>query len=128
MIAYYPMLKQLHIILALISVLLFIYRWVLSFGDRHRLQRRWLKVAPHVNDTLLLLTGIVMMETLQMSLGQRPWLMVKLIALVLYIGLGVMAIKRQSQGQKLAAGLAALAVYGYMIGASFTKSPWAWLT
>lgn len=128
MITYYPMLKQLHIILALISVLLFIYRWALSFGDRHRLQRRWLKVAPHVNDTLLLLTGIVMMETLQMSLGQRPWLMVKLIALVLYIGLGVMAIKRQSQGQKLAAGLAALAVYGYMIGASFTKSPWAWLT
>ena len=128
MIAYYPMLKQLHIILALISVLLFIYRWALSFGGRHRLQRRWLKVAPHVNDTLLLLTGIVMMETLQMSLGQRPWLMVKLIALVLYIGLGVMAIKRQSQGQKLAAGLAALAVYGYMIGASFTKSPWAWLT
>lgn len=122
MIDYYPMLKQLHIILALISVLLFTYRWTLSFGGSPRLQRRWLKVAPHVNDTLLLLTGIVLVVILQMSLGQQPWLIAKLIALVLYIGLGIMAIKRQSRGQKLIAGLAALAVYGYIVGVSVTKT------
>ena len=127
MIAYYPMLKHLHMTLALISVLLFLYRWILALGSSARLQQRWLKIVPHLNDTLLLLFGVVLAVTLQMSPGQQPWLMAKLIALVLYIGLGVMALKRPGRNQKLIAGLAALAVFGYMMGAAITKSPWSWL-
>ena len=53
--------------------------------------------------------------------------MAKLIALVLYIGLGVMALKRPARGQKLVAGVAALSVFGYMVGAAITKSAWSWL-
>lgn len=127
MIAYYPLLKHLHMTLALISVLLFLYRWCLALGGSPRLQQKWLKVLPHVNDTLLLLFGLVLAVTLQMSPGQQPWLMAKLIALVLYIGLGVMALKRPYRTQKLIAGLAALAVFGYMVGAAITKSAWSWL-
>jgi hypothetical protein len=51
-------------------------------------------VLPHINDTFLLLFGVLLAVTLQMSPGQQPWLMAKLIALVIYIGLGVMALKR----------------------------------
>lgn len=127
MIAYYPMFKHLHMTLALVSLLLFIYRWRLALAGSDRLQQKWLKILPHINDTFLLLFGVLLAVTLQLSPGQQPWLMAKLIALVLYIGLGVMALKRPARSQKLVAGVAALAVFGYMIGAAITKSAWSWL-
>ncbi|MFM5641388.1 SirB2 family protein [Aeromonas veronii] len=127
MIAYYPMFKHLHMTLALVSLLLFIYRWTLALAGSARLQQKWLKILPHINDTFLLLFGVLLAVALQLSPGQQPWLMAKLIALVLYIGLGVMALKRPARGQKLVAGVAALAVFGYMVGAAITKSAWSWL-
>ncbi|MGL6265123.1 SirB2 family protein [Aeromonas jandaei] len=127
MIAYYPMLKHLHMTLALVSLLLFAYRWSLALSGSARLQQKWLKILPHINDTFLLLLGVLLAVALQLSPGQQPWLLAKLIALVLYIGLGVMALKRPARGQKLLAGLAALVVFGYMVGAAVTKSPWSWL-
>ncbi|MEV3835564.1 SirB2 family protein [Aeromonas allosaccharophila] len=127
MIAYYPMFKHLHMTLALVSLLLFIYRWSLALAGSDRLQQKWLKILPHINDTFLLLFGVLLAVTLQLSPGQQPWLMAKLMALVLYIGLGVMALKRPARTQKLVAGVAALAVFGYMVGAAITKSAWSWL-
>ncbi|MFM5580732.1 SirB2 family protein [Aeromonas veronii] len=127
MIAYYPMFKHLHMTLALVSLLLFIYRWSLALAGSDRLQQKWLKILPHINDTFLLLFGVLLAVALQLSPGQQPWLMAKLIALVLYIGLGVVALKRPARSQKLVAGVAALAVFGYMVGAAITKSAWSWL-
>ncbi|MGL5030108.1 MAG: SirB2 family protein [Aeromonas sp.] len=126
MIAYYPMFKHLHMTLALISVLLFIYRWSLALAGSERLQQKWLKILPHINDTLLLVLGVLLAVMLQMSPSQQPWLMAKLIALVLYIGLGTMALKRPLRSQKLITGIAALAMFGYMVGAAVTKSAWSW--
>ncbi|MCF3098293.1 SirB family protein [Aeromonas australiensis] len=127
MIAYYLMFKHLHMTLALVSLLLFIYRWSLALAGSDRVQQKWLKILPHINDTFLLLFGVLLAVALQMSPGQQPWLMAKLIALALYIGLGVMALKRPARGQKLLAGMAALGVFGYMVGAAITKSAWSWL-
>ncbi|MCS3461624.1 SirB2 family protein [Aeromonas rivuli] len=126
MIAYYPLLKHLHMTLAIVSILLFIYRWALAINESPRLQQRWLKIVPHLNDTLLLLAGIMLAVTLQMSPGSQPWLLAKLIALVVYIGLGVMALKRPDRKQKVIAGIAALLVFNYIIGVAVSKSPWAW--
>lgn len=126
MIAYYPLLKHLHMTLAVISILLFIYRWALAINEHPLLQRRWLKILPHVNDTLLLLAGILLAVTLQMSPGSQPWLMAKIIALVIYIGLGAMALKRPDRKQKVIAGIAALLVFNYIMGVAISKSPWAW--
>ena len=126
MIAYYPVLKHLHMTLALVSLLLFTYRWSLALAGRERLQQKWLRVLPHINDTLLLLFGVLLAVSLQMSPGQQPWLMTKLIALVIYIALGMLALKRPQRRQRLLAGLAALAVFAYMVGAALSKSPWSW--
>ncbi len=127
MIAYYPMLKHLHMTLALVSLLLFLYRWLLALGGSARLQQRWLKIAPHINDTLLLLFGVMLAVSLQMSPSQQPWLMAKLLALVAYVLFGTLALKQPGLAQRLVAGIIALAIFGYMVGAAITKSPWSWL-
>lgn len=90
----------------------------------------WSGNGVHVESELVFMIGRnmhLLAVSLQMSPGQQPWLMGKLIALVVYIGLGVMALKRPARGQKLVAGIAAIAVFGYMIGAAITKSAWSWL-
>ena len=60
MVFYYTLIKNLHIMLALVSVALFTYRWLSSFCASAGMQSKFLKVLPHLNDTLLLLTGVVL--------------------------------------------------------------------
>lgn len=127
MIAYYPLLKHLHMLLATLSLLLFCYRWRLALTDSPALQRRWLKVLPHINDTLLLLAGIGLALLLRLSPAAHPWLLVKLLALLGYIALGLLALKGRGFRQRLLAGLGALALFGFMLGNAITKSPLSWL-
>ncbi|GGP73817.1 MULTISPECIES: SirB2 family protein [Shewanella] len=124
MVFYYTLIKNLHIMLALVSVALFTYRWLSSFCASAGMQSKFLKVLPHLNDTLLLLTGVVLIAILKMNVVEQSWLIAKLIALVVYIGLGVLAIKCQHRGQKLLAGIAALLVFGYIVGASMSHAAW----
>ena len=57
-----------------------------------------------------------------------PWLTAKLSALLLYIALGALAIKRApSPLLRLLCGLLALLVFGYMVAVAITKSPLAGL-
>lgn len=124
MVTYYTLIKNLHIMLALVSVALFTYRWLRSFCASTGVQSKYLKILPHINDTLLLLTGVVLVALLQMNVVDQAWLIAKLLALVVYIGIGVLAIKRQHRGQKVLAGIVALLVFGYIIGASMSHAAW----
>src|SRR5690554_7790200 len=58
----------------------------------------------------------------------HPWLAAKLLALLLYIGLGTVAIKRgRSPAVRGAAALAAVMTFAYMLGAALNHSPLSWL-
>tara|TARA_R110002167_G_scaffold247863_2_gene453754 strand:+ start:128629 stop:129021 length:393 start_codon:yes stop_codon:yes gene_type:complete len=124
MVTYYTLIKNLHIMLALVSVALFAYRWLRSICTSTGFKPKHLKVLTHFNDTLLLLTGVVLVALLQMNVADQAWLIAKLIALVVYIGLGVLAIKCHHRGQKLLAGTAALLVFSYIVGASMSHAAW----
>ncbi|MDN5502061.1 MAG: SirB2 family protein [Shewanella sp.] len=124
MVTYYTLIKNLHIMLALVSVAQFTYRWLRSFCASAGMQSKYLKVLPHINDALLLLTGVVLIAILKMNVVDQSWLIAKLIALVVYIGLGVLAIKRQHRRQKVLAGIAALLVFSYIVGVSMSHAAW----
>ena len=51
-------LKHLHIALAVLSISLFTYRFILTLMASKNLDRKWLKISPHVIDTFLLIAGI----------------------------------------------------------------------
>jgi uncharacterized membrane protein SirB2 len=120
----YVWLKILHIVFATISVTGFAARGVLAMRHSPLLQQRWIRVVPHVNDTLLLAAGIA----LALATGQYPfaddWLTAKLMALVLYVVLGAMALRPVLRpALRVASGLAALTVFAYMVSVAITKSP-----
>ena len=125
---HYFLIKHLHITAATLSLLFFILRAVWSVSDAEVLQARWVRIAPHVIDTLLLTLGVVLMVMLSLWPHQHPWLAAKLIALLAYIGLGTLAIKRgRTPAVRGAAAVAAVLVFLYMLGAAITKSAFSWL-
>lgn len=125
----YLLIKHAHLGFVLLSLGLFVFRLALSVGESAFLQRRWLRILPHVNDTLLLLCGLWLASQIgQYPFVNSPWLTAKLSALLLYIALGTLAIKRApSPLLRLLCGLLALLVFGYMVAVAITKSPLAGL-
>jgi uncharacterized membrane protein SirB2 len=125
---HYLPIKHLHVTAAALSILFFIIRVGWSVRESPRLGHRWVKVVPHLIDTLLLLLGVTLMVLLSMWPHQHPWLAAKLIALLAYIGLGTVAIKRgRTPFTRGMAALAAVAVFAYMLGAAIRHSPLSWL-
>lgn len=125
---HYFLIKHLHITAATLSLLFFILRAVWSVSDAEVLKARWVRITPHVIDTLLLTLGVVLMVMLSLWPHQHPWLAAKLLALLAYIGLGTLAIKRgRTPAVRGAAAVAAVLVFLYMLGAAITKSALSWL-
>ena len=89
----YMALKHSHMLFIALSVTFLAVRFLLSLKSPALLQNKFLKIAPHVVDTFLLLTAIVLMLTIQQYPFQTPWLTDKLFGLFAYIGLAVMALK-----------------------------------
>ncbi|MBB6522472.1 putative membrane protein SirB2 [Pseudoteredinibacter isoporae] len=89
----YPALKHLHMTLALISICGFMLRAFWSLRGSDMLQKRWVKISPHIVDTFLLLSAIGLVIVLQLSPHNQPWLLSKVFMLFLYIGFGVVALK-----------------------------------
>ena len=108
-------LKQVHVALALISLSGFAVRGYWMMRSSPLLQRRWVKVAPHVVDTLLFVTGISLVIALNLYPTQQAWLAAKLTALVVYILLGAVALKRgKTYAVRITAFAGALAIFAYM--------------
>ena len=118
----YGLLKLLHIGTVYVTLTLFLVRGAWMLVDSPRLQRRWVKVVPHINDTLLLTAAIGMLIVGHLNPLTHPWLLVKIGGLLLYIYLGTMALKRgKTKVQRTLYFVAALATIGYIISVALTK-------
>jgi uncharacterized membrane protein SirB2 len=121
------MLKALHISCAAISYALFVTRGVWRLKNSVRLQRRWVKIVPHLVDTVLLASAISMAIMLGISPLAAPWLLAKIVALLAYIVLGTIAIKRGKTSRiRLSAWIAAQLVFGYIVVTAITHDPIPW--
>jgi uncharacterized membrane protein SirB2 len=112
----YFLLKHIHVSCAGLSFALFFLRGIWSFRDSLIMRQRWVKVVPHIVDTLLLASALMLAYTI----GQYPfvdaWLTAKFFGLVMYIVLGSVALKHgKSRTTRIAAWFAALAVFAYIV-------------
>ncbi|NML86489.1 SirB2 family protein [Polaromonas sp.] len=118
----YLAIKHLHITFAALSGSFFLLRGLWMLAESPMLQRRWVKVVPHVVDTLLLGSALVLV----FWSGQYPfvqaWLTAKVLALIAYIVLGTIALKRgKTKGVRTFALLAALATFAYILAVALTR-------
>ena len=107
-----------------LSYALFVTRGIWMINGSAMLARRWVKVAPHIIDTIMLVSAIA----LTMAIHQYPfvngWLTAKVVALLAYIVLGAIALKRgKTRGVRIGAWLAAQAVFFYIVAVAVTRQP-----
>ncbi|MFA5489527.1 MAG: SirB2 family protein [Candidimonas sp.] len=123
----YIVLKHLHMTAAGLSILFFILRACWALTGSTLLQRKTVKVLPHVIDSVLLLCGLALAGFLGAAAAQ-PWLTAKLVAVVLYIIAGSYAIKyaKTVKGRAVSAAIAIL-IFAYIVGAAIRHSPMSWL-
>lgn len=120
----YILIKHLHMTCAALSGGFFVVRGSWMLAGSAMLQRRWVKTVPHVVDSLLLISAIALAVISHQYPGPMPWLTAKVVALVAYILLGTVALKRgRTKGIRTAAFLAALATFGYIVAVAVTKNP-----
>ena len=122
------LLKQLHMLFVLLSLLGFVTRGVWMLRESTLLGQRWVRILPHLNDTLLLVSAISLAVLMGLSPGTHPWLLTKIIALFVYIGLGVLAFRHPRKPGRTLAWLAALVVFMYIVSVAFSKQPWGFLS
>jgi uncharacterized membrane protein SirB2 len=121
--------KYFHIGCVLLSYSLFFLRGVWMLRSADKLQHRWVKVLPHIIDTALLLSAVTLAYQLSLSPLSSPWLMTKIVALLLYILLGTIALKRGKTIRiRLAAWFSAQLVFLYIVAVALTHNPAPWLT
>ena len=116
------MLKTMHFTLAFLTVAGFVIRAGWSYAGSDLLQQKWVKIAPHVVDTLLLTLGVVLAFSLPDGLWQS-WLGAKLLALLAYIGFGVLTLRGSSAVKHVGVAGALLSV-GYIFLVAFSREPW----
>ena len=118
----YITIKYVHIACVSLSGLLFLLRgmWMLTSSPLR--EQRWIKVLPHLVDTVLLTSAL----SLAVMSAQYPfaqnWLTAKLLLLLLYIGLGVVALRRGTTlALRAVALVAAVAVFACIVALAVTK-------
>lgn len=116
--------KLLHMACALLSVSGFFVRGILMMRESVWLQARVVKIAPHIVDTVLLVSAIILASQWGWAALQMPWLLAKIVALLLYIALGTVALRAgRTKAVRVSAWFAALLAFAYIVAIAVTKSP-----
>ena len=121
----YATIKVIHVGTVAVSYALFLLRGVWMIRGSALLQARWVKIVPHVVDTVLLASAIALAVAIREYPFVAGWLTAKVVALLLYIVLGTVALERgRSKRTRIAAWVAAQAVFLYIVMVAVTRNPW----
>lgn len=120
----YHLLKSVHVSAVTASLALFALRGAWRWSSPAQLRRRWVRIVPHVVDTVLLASGIALAAILGVFSGAHAWLEAKVAGLVVYIVLGSIALKYgRSARARLLAFVAALVTFAWIVSVAISKSP-----
>lgn len=120
----YLALKHLHVTCVVLSGLGFALRGWWMLNDSPLLKARLTRVAPHVVDTLLLGSALLMAWQSSQYPFAQGWLTAKFFGLLAYILCGTMALKRaRTKGRRVMFLVLALLAYAYIVGVALTRNP-----
>jgi uncharacterized membrane protein SirB2 len=123
----YLLVKHLHMTCAVLSITLFVLRGGWTLSGSPLMQQRWVRILPHIVDTLLLGSALTLVMLSGLYPFVQPWLTAKVLALCVYIVLGSLALKRaKTKGGQALAMLAALLTVAYIVAVALTKNPVPW--
>lgn len=114
------MLKSIHMLFIILSVSSFIIRIMLVQFKPAWIQPKIAKIAPHIIDTILLMSGVGLVFQGNWMAGEFGWIISKIIMLCVYVGFGVIAM-RSTGIKRWLAFLLALTSFGYILFIAISK-------
>jgi len=123
----YASLKIVHVGCVAASYALFVVRGIWMMRESSHLQHRWVRIVPHLVDTLLLASAVALAVMSHQYPLANGWLTAKVAGLLIYIGLGTVALKRgKTRRVRVTAWLAAQAVFFYIVAVAIMRQPLPW--
>lgn len=114
-------LRYLHITCAVLSITGYVIRGVWMMRESPWLRKKWVKIAPHIIDTLLLGAGIWLAIRIQQYPFVQGWLTAKVLALMAYIVVGAIGLKYgKTRKIRVAAWFGAIAIFFYIVLVALT--------
>ena len=124
----YFALKLIHQIAVTLSITGFVARGAASLAGAAWVRGRLARTLPHVIDTVLLGSAVALAWLLQLNPLSTPWLGAKIVGLLAYIGLGMVALKPgRAMAVRAGAFVAALATFSWIVSVALSKTPAGWL-
>ncbi len=120
------MLKDIHVTTVVITITLFLLRSYWVFTGSAMMQQKWVRIVPHLNDTILFITAAGLSITLQQYPFVHGWVTAKVVALLFYIVFASYALKRaRSKRNRLLFFILAVITVSYIVSVALTRNP-AW--
>ena len=120
----YTALKLAHQAAVALSIGGFLARGLASLRGAAWVSSRPARTLPHGVDTVLLASALLMAWTLRLNPLAVPWLLAKIVGLLLYIGLGVAAMRPGLPlPMRIAAFAAALLCFAQIVATAISKNP-----
>jgi uncharacterized membrane protein SirB2 len=120
----YSLIKMIHVSSVVTSFLFFFIRGIWLIRESTILRQRWVRILPHVVDTVLLVSAVTLAYQIQQTPVSDPWLTAKVSGLLIYIGLGMVAMRfGNTRRIRINAWVAAQCVFAYIVAVALTKSP-----
>lgn len=120
----YFAIKTIHQGAVALSLTGFFARGIGSLRGAEWARGRLARTVPHIVDTVLLLSALTLAWMLRLTPMAAPWLMAKIVGLLVYIGLGTLALKPgRALRVRATAWVAALATFGWIVSVAITKNP-----
>ncbi|MDO9317855.1 MAG: SirB2 family protein [Gammaproteobacteria bacterium] len=119
----YTFIKIVHMSFAMISILGFLVRGILKINESPIVEKKLVKVLPHVIDTVLLASAIALVVMSGQYPWVAPWVGAKVLGLIVYIGLGVVVMRTAKTRQaRIIAFALALVTAAYILMVASTKT------
>ena len=88
------------------------------------LAQRWVRILPHVTDTMLLLSAVGLMFIIEQYPFRNDWLTAKIVLMLLYIAFGFFGINHgQSRRWRIVNGAIAVTIFSYIVMVAITHNP-----
>lgn len=120
----YALVKYVHVVSVALSLAGFFLRGLLTMRASPLMNARWIRVLPHINDTVLLIAALSLAAMSDQYPFVANWVTAKVLGVTAYIMLGSLALREGStRKMRIACWLAALAVFGWIVSVALTRQP-----
>ncbi|MBB1335011.1 MULTISPECIES: SirB2 family protein [Pseudoalteromonas] len=97
----YLAVKHTHMAIAVLSIVLFYLRSFSRLGSGAIAKNKLVFIGSHATDTFLLISAFALMAIAKINPLEQTWLLEKIILVVAYIALGIIASKQQKTSIKI---------------------------